>query len=103
MAKLILTAEPTFKAPVAIPVPGGKTTTVSFTFTWRTRDQAKDWMESIEKMSDEEIVLSAATGWELDDDFNAENVKALCQKFGGSARAIFNTYVDELRGAKAKN
>lgn len=103
MAKLILTAEPTFKAPVAIPVPGGKTATVQFTFKWRTRDEAKEWLEGVEKLSDEEIVLSAASGWDLDDEFNDTNVNALLQKFGGSARAIFNAYVDELRGAKAKN
>lgn len=103
MAKLVLTAEPTFKAPVSIPVPGGKPVPVSFTFKWRTRDEAKDWLESIDALSDEDVVLSVATGWELDDAFDADNVKALCQKFAGAASAIFSTYVEQLRGAKAKN
>lgn len=103
MAKLILAQEPTFKAPVAIPVPGGKPVSVSFTFKWRAKDEAKAWLESIDDLSDEEVIVAACSGWELDDSFDVENVKALCQKFAGAARAIFSTYVEELRGAKAKN
>jgi len=103
MAKLTLAQEPTFKAPVAIPVPGSKPVSVSFTFKWRTRDEARAWLEEVDALGDEDVVLSMASGWELDDTFDADNVKALCQKFAGAASAIFSTYVEQLRGAKAKN
>jgi hypothetical protein len=44
-----------------------------------------------------------ASAWDLDDEFNADNIDRLLQNYGGSGRSIFDTYLRELNGARAKN
>ena len=103
MAKLKLTADPTFKAKVGIPVPGKGTTDVEFTFKWRTAEEADAWYEETKDHKDVDLIPTMATGWELDDAFNAENIAKLCSVYMGAAVAITRAYVAELRGARAKN
>lgn len=105
MAKLSLTANPTFKTKVGIPVPGLGTRDVEFTFKHRTRDQVKEWAESVKdsERTDGDGILDIAMGWELDDEFNVENANKLCQSYPGAASAIFFAYLEELRGARSKN
>jgi tail assembly chaperone len=103
MAKLVLTAEPTFKAPVAIPVPGGKPVSVSFTFKWRTAEELAVWAEENGTKSGAELVLSMCTAWELDDEFTASNIKLLCDKYQQASASLVHVYAEQLRGAAAKN
>lgn len=103
MAKLTLAAEPTFVAPVSIPVPGANPVAVKFTFRWRTADELKTWAEDNAKKTDAELVQSMCTGWELDDAWSPENIQALCDKYQQASAALVNTYAAELRGARAKN
>lgn len=103
MAKIRLEPNPTFDAPVLIPVPGGEPVPVRFTFRHRTRDAVKEWVDSLAERTDPQIIEDVASGWELDDDFTAENIDRLCQNYGGAAQAIFETYLRELRGAREKN
>lgn len=102
MAKLKLVADPSFKLKVAIPVPGAGTSDVEFTFKHKTKDDAKAWLEK-EEGSDAESILAIASGWNLDDEFNAENIAILCQSYAGAAVAIVQAYLAELRGARTKN
>ncbi|WP_426269141.1 phage tail assembly chaperone [Dyella kyungheensis] len=102
MAKLKLTAEPTFTAPVEIPVAGKDPVKVSFTFRHRTKDELADWLKQ-KFETDELAILECATGWELDDEFNAENVALLCQSYIAATGSIISAYITELRGARAKN
>lgn len=103
MAKIKLEAEPTFKAFVPIPVPGAKTTPVEFTFKHRTRKAIVEWLEANKDDDDVKMVQSVATAWELDDEFNAASIAKLCDNYAGAGYAIIQTYLDELRGARAKN
>lgn len=103
MAKIKLDPNPTFDAPVLIPIAGGEPASVRFTFKHRTRDAVVAWLDEIKDKKDAAIVQDAASGWELDDAFTAENVERLCQNYGGAADAIFQTYLRELRGARVKN
>lgn len=103
MAKIKLSANPTFKAKVSIPIPGGKPEPVEFTFKHMTKDGVLDWLGKVEKKKDAEIILAIASGWELDDEFNSENVEVLCQNYMGSGKVIFETYLSELRGERLKN
>ena len=102
MAKLKLVAEPTFKAKVAIPVPGAEAADVEFTFKHRTRDQVTEWLGNHEA-SDVEIVKECTVAWDLDDEFTDENIGRLCQNYMGAGSSIVTTYLNELRGARAKN
>lgn len=103
MAKLKLNPEPTFKAKVGIPVPGSRPAEVLFTFKHRTRDEVIAWMEGSRDDTDVDSVLDVVVGWELEDEFNRENVERLCNNYPGSGLVIVSAYLDELRGARVKN
>lgn len=103
MTKLKLTPDPTFKAIVGIPVPGGEPAPVEFTFKHRDRSAVKAWIDSVGDKTDAQVVESCITGWDLDDELNEENIKRLCDNYVGAGMAVFSAYLDELRGARAKN
>ena len=102
MAKLKLNPEPTFKAAVNIPVAGADAASVEFTFKHRTRAQLAEWLDQKDR-DDTESVMGCAMAWDLDDEFNAENVARLCENYVGSAYAVITAYLGELRGARVKN
>ena len=103
MAKIKLNPDPTFTAPVSIPVHGKSPVAVKFTFKHRTKDAAQAWLEEIKDKSDVDVVMDCATAWELDDKFTAENVELLLQNYVGAGGAVVSTYLDELLAARAKN
>lgn len=102
-AKFVLTAAPTFKRAVAIPVAGGKDANIEFTFKHRTRDQFKEFVEGIGGREDVEVIMDIASGWELEDAFDDNNIEELTQNYLGSARAIIETYINELTNARLGN
>lgn len=101
--KFSLTAAPTFKATVPIPVAGSKPYDIEFTFKNYTKDAFKDLTEKWKSVEDHEAIMDIACGWDLDDPFNAESVEELTQNHAGSAGAIFAKYVAERIGAKTGN
>ena len=103
MAKLILTASPTFNAKVMIPVPGAKPVPVVFTFKGRTKDAFKAFLENMADKEDVDAILLVASGWDLEDAFGEENVEKLVQNYIGSAKAILETYIGELAAARLGN
>lgn len=103
MAKLTLTASPTFTAKVAIPVPGAKAVPVEFKFKGRTKDEFKDLMETLSEFDDAEAIMEIASGWDLEDVFSADNVGKLVQNYIGSAKAILETYITQLTAARLGN
>lgn len=103
MAKLSLVAKPTFSAKVQIPVAGDKAASVQFTFKGRTREAFKAFVESLTDREDVDVVLDIASGWDLDEPFEKLNVELLLQNYLGAARAIIETYINELTSARVKN
>lgn len=103
MAKLKLNPDPTFKTKVGIPVPGVGKAPVEFTFKHRTADQLAKWGNEVREASDPETIMDCVVAWDLDDEFNAANVKLFCNNYPGAAYAIVTDYMAELRGARAKN
>lgn len=103
MAKIKLNPDPTFTAPVSIPVHGKSPVAVKFTFKHRTKDAAQAWLDTVKDKGDAEVVMECATGWELDDAFTQENIELLLQNYVGAGGAIVSTYLDELLAARAKN
>ena len=101
--KFSLSAVPTFKASVSIPVAGGKPAVIEVTFKHRTRDAYKDFIEKLADRDDVEVLLDIASGWDLDDPFDADSLEELTQNYIGSALAIINVYIDELTRARVKN
>lgn len=100
---LKLQPNPTFFAKVMVPVPGGKAEPVKFEFRHKTRDQLASWLKSEEERDDTAALLEIAVGWDLADPFNAENVGFLVQNYIGSAKAVVETYLEELTKARLGN
>lgn len=101
MAKLKLSPDPTFQAKVAVPVPGGSAD-VTFTFKYRDRKEMLAWFKQGE-MTDVEALLDTVVGWDLDDEFNRENVERLCNCYPGAANVAMERYGAELAGIRAGN
>lgn len=103
MAKFTLTASPTFTSKVSIPVPGSKAVPVEFKFKGRTKDEFKKFLETMTDHEDLHVVLEMASGWDLEDVFNEDNVEKLLQNYIGSGRAIIEKYINELSAARLGN
>ncbi|MGR2664272.1 phage tail assembly chaperone [Chromobacterium haemolyticum] len=103
MAKLTLAAAPTFPATVAIPVPGGGTADVVFTFKHCTKSELRKRIEKLEQTSDIDLIESCTAGWDLDDEFNRANLVQLLENHHGAALVAWNTFVRELTGLRQGN
>lgn len=103
MAKLVLKANPTFVKKVGIPVAGGETADVTFTFRHRTKTGLQEFIAERPDKSDAETVLDMAEGWDLEEEFNETNVTEMLENYAGSALAIYHAYINELLAAKVKN
>lgn len=101
--KFSLSTAPTFKAKVMIPVPGKAAEPVEFTFKGRTREQFKDFIENLKDREDAEVIMDIASGWELDDAFDKDNIETLCENYLGAARAVIEKYLSELTQARLGN
>ena len=101
--KLSLTASPTFKSTVGIPVPGAKAVPVEFTFKGRSRDAFKEFVDGLGNRDDVDVILDVASGWDLEDPFNKESITALVDNYLGSARAVLEKYFAELTQARQGN
>lgn len=102
MGKLKLTPDATFQAKVAVPVPGGESD-VLLTFQYRSRSDAKAWVDALGDKPDAEILLECVKAWDLDDEFSAENVKRLCEAYPGAGGVIVSRYIVELSGIRQGN
>lgn len=103
MAKLTLNAAPTFKAKVGVPVAGGASVDVEFTFRHRTKKQLEEFVQGISGQKDVDTFMAMVIGWELEDEFNPANVEKLLDNYIGAALAIYQAYLEELVKAKEKN
>jgi hypothetical protein len=100
---LKLTAEPTFKSKVGIPLADGTKVDVAFTFKHRTKSQLHAFLEEKGTLSNVDAVLAMVEDWELDDPFNRENVERLLENYIGAVREIPVAYVAALYGASQGN
>ena len=99
-----LKANPTFRAPVAIPIAGSdKPETVVMVFRHRTKSELKEFYTYREGREDHEVFMEMVVGWELEEPFNVDNVKELLENYGGAGVATYLAYIEELTKARAKN
>jgi hypothetical protein len=103
MAKLKLTANPTFKAKVGIPVAGEKPVEVEMEFKHRTKSALNEFIETRAGKTDLESFLDMVVGWELTDEFNNDSVETLLENYAGAGLATFETYINQLVQARTKN
>jgi hypothetical protein len=99
-----LQPSPTFWAPVPIPVPGEGSKVIELEFSYRTRDEAKEFHEWCKGKSDDEIVPKIVVGWrKVDVPFGVEHLIALLNNYPGAAESIGSVFWSELGVAKRKN
>jgi hypothetical protein len=98
-----IAANPTFVAPVDIPVAGGKDHTAKFTFKHRTKDELIEWRKSITGKVDTDLFLEMVEGWDLTEEFSKENVDLLLQHRQGVAWNTYMVYIEELGKHREKN
>ena len=98
-----LDPKPTFDLVVPIPVPGEGCAPITFTCRYRTRKQYRELIDSLTSANDADVVESIVTGWNLDVDFNPENIEKLVENYMGAAAAILTAYSDELMRVREKN
>ena len=114
MAKLALKAPETFPGTVSIPVAGGKPVKVGFVFKHRTRAGLDTYLEELRAPRPEgdgaapierevEAVMKVAVGWEMDEPFDADNVRTFLDNYHKAAWAIGNAYINELMQANEGN
>lgn len=125
MSKIKLGQAPkTFKSKVSIPMIDGSDATIEMVFKYRTKTQygalVDDLMSTAEKASKSkdktiegafksaidnnvDFVLKIAEGWDLDDEFNAENIALLDDEYQGAITAIGEAYRSALVEGRAKN
>ncbi|MCE3605820.1 phage tail assembly chaperone [Massilia sp. P8910] len=107
--KFSLNVAPTFKAPVQIHIPGAGEAEINFTFKSRTKDELKEFTESLSGIDgedgpkDADVLLDIASGWDLDEPFDAASLEKLVQRYMGAAQAVISAYFNELTGARTKN
>lgn len=117
-----LNPNPTFDVPVFIPAPGQEPKPLVFTFKHMDRQKFSDFLKSLdaamfnsgdEKLDEINIdsvievdvgfVMQIASGWELKDEFNEENIRILLRNYFAASRTIVRTFIDALTVAKEKN
>lgn len=103
MAKLKLTANPTFKTKVPVPVAGGGAVDVEMTFIYRRKTDLQAWIGSRSEKTDVESFMEMVSGWELEEPFSVETVTEFLEIYGGAGLATYRTYISELVGARIKN
>lgn len=119
-----LLANPTFPAKVGIPVAGGPSVNVVFTFKHRTKTQYADWLETLNARKgkgvegDLDTFLEMVEGWietdaeakkfaqdaeGMSETFSRENAGVLLEQRMSVAQSAFDTYLAELTKAREKN
>ena len=126
MAKFKIAQAPTFVGVVMIPIVGQEPVKVEFTFKYRNRielaalfdewnQRRKDGLEKFgDKPSVSEIIAvdtenqmqqikDLVVGWEFDDEFDDESVKALVTSCHGTTEAVVDAYQDAYSKARTGN
>lgn len=103
MAKVKFTLQPapTFKAIVKIPVPGAGFTPVEFTFKYRARAAFEAFVGGLADESAQplDVLQDIASGWALDEPFDAANLQLMMDNYMGSFRAVLDAYIAEMTKA----
>ena len=125
MSKIKLGQAPkTFKSKVIIPLIDGSDASIEMVFKYRTKTQygalVDELMTTAEKAvkskdktvegafksaieNNVEFIFKIAEGWDLEDEFNAENLSLLDDEYQGAITAIGEAYRSALVEGKVKN
>lgn len=99
-----LQPNPTFVAPVAIPVPGAAAQEINVTFAHKGKSEIKAYLDLATTREDIDSLSEIVLGWDgVDADFTRDNLAVLLDAYPGAAMALLTSWVNELGKAVAKN
>lgn len=130
MAKIALGKRPkNFKHNITVPLLDGTTGSMEIIFTYRTRTEFGQMIDGLmddagvkpvgedeesqklslaqamerTKETNADYILKVAEGWNLESEFNRENVAQLCDEIPAAAMAIMNSYRTAITEGKLGN
>jgi hypothetical protein len=71
--------------------------------THRTKSVLDEFIKTRVKVDDVTSFMAMVSGWDLEEEFNADNVALLIQNYISAAQATFQEYVHLLVEGKIKN
>ncbi|WEY17677.1 putative tape measure chaperone [Vibrio phage Vc1] len=92
---------PDFWLPVEFVLPDGNVAEFKFKVKHHTSDELKEITGR--EQDDIEFILAIATGWDLEDEFNIENVSDLVKTYPAAVLALMGNYMKALAGQRVKN
>lgn len=100
-----LNPDPTFRASVAISVPGSdKPQTIAVDFKHLPKSALRDYFSGIEGKTDGEALGAIIAGWSgVDTDYSPEALDLLLDNYPTAAAELFDAYRRELLDASRKN
>lgn len=119
--KIVLGKHPTsFKKKIEFDLVGGDTGFLTVEFQYRTRTEVAKLMQEMAEIDDQDTMkLSEAiqqsvdemakslvdilVGWDLDAEFNSQNVRQFCDEYPKGAQAIIEQYSTELIELRSGN
>lgn len=100
--KLTLGPLPDFKLPVEVVLPNGESGKIVFTVRHKKASEIQELFGK-GNAQDIEFLQSLATGWDLDEEFNEDNMKQLIDLYPGFVVALTTSYLKALAGQRVKN
>lgn len=100
--KLSLAALPDFKLPVKFKLANDQEVEVVFTVKHKKASELQTLLRK-EDLSTKELIASIASDWDLEEEFNEDNVNEFADLFPASTVALTTAYMQALAGQRVKN
>lgn len=94
---------PDFPLPVKFTLPNGVEAKMVFTVKALKSSELQSTYNDAENKTGAEFVKCLATGWDLDDDFNDENINELVDLYPSVVGSLISAYTQALAGYRVKN
>ena len=100
--KLSLAALPDFKLPVKFKLANDQDVEVIFTVKHKKTSELQELL-SKEDLSTKELIMAIASDWDLEEEYNEDNVNEFTDLFPASTFALTTAYMQALAGQRVKN
>lgn len=100
--KLTLAPLPDFSLPVEFNLPTGEKQSITFKVRHMKASEMQDMYKPENQTSDADMIMNIATGWSLEEEFNADNAALLVDYYPGAALALAGAYLQALAGQRVK-
>lgn len=95
-------ALPDFKLPVKFNTPSGEEAEITFNAKHKPTSEITEMLKT-PGITNQEVVSGFTNGWDLEDEFNVENVKRLVDIYPAVVVALTHEYMLAMAGNRTKN